>query len=39
MRPKNVTIREDQAEWVEEAHLNLSSFAGNLTNSSKNARR
>jgi len=26
MRPKNITIREDQAEWVEESHLNLSSF-------------
>jgi hypothetical protein len=23
---KNITIREDQAEWVEENHLNLSSF-------------
>jgi hypothetical protein len=26
MRQKNITIREDQAEWVEENHLNLSSF-------------
>jgi len=26
MRRKNITIREDQAEWVEENHLNLSSF-------------
>ncbi|QSG06745.1 Uncharacterized protein HSR121_2424 [Halapricum desulfuricans] len=23
---KNITIREDQAEWIEENHLNLSSF-------------
>lgn len=23
---KNITIREDQAEWVDETHLNLSSF-------------
>ena len=26
VRRKNITIREDQAEWVEENHLNLSSF-------------
>ena len=26
MRRKNITIREDQAEWVKENHLNLSSF-------------
>jgi hypothetical protein len=26
MKRKNITIREDQAEWVEENHLNLSSF-------------
>ncbi len=26
MRRKNITIREDQAVWVEENHLNLSSF-------------
>jgi hypothetical protein len=26
MERKNITIREDQAEWVEESHLNLSSF-------------
>ena len=23
---KNISIRDDQAEWVEENHLNLSSF-------------
>ena len=23
---KNISIREDQAEWVKENHLNLSSF-------------
>jgi ABC-type transporter Mla maintaining outer membrane lipid asymmetry ATPase subunit MlaF len=26
VRRKNITIREDQAEWIEENHLNLSSF-------------
>ena len=26
VRRKNITIRKDQAEWVEENHLNLSSF-------------
>ena len=26
VRRKNITIREDQAEWVEENHLSLSSF-------------
>ncbi len=26
VRRKNITIREDQAEWVEDNHLNLSSF-------------
>ena len=26
VRRKNITIREDQAVWVEENHLNLSSF-------------
>jgi hypothetical protein len=26
VRRKNITIQEDQAEWVEENHLNLSSF-------------
>ena len=26
MERKNITIREDQSEWVEENHLNLSSF-------------
>ena len=26
VRRKNITIREDQAEWVEENYLNLSSF-------------
>ncbi len=26
MRRKNLTIRDDQAKWVEENHLNLSSF-------------
>jgi hypothetical protein len=26
VRRKNLTIRDDQAEWVEENHLNLSSF-------------
>ena len=26
MERKNITIREDQAEWVAETHLNLSSF-------------
>lgn len=23
---KNITIREDQAEWIDENHLNLSRF-------------
>jgi len=23
---KNITIREDQSEWIEENHLSLSSF-------------
>jgi hypothetical protein len=23
---KNISIRDDQAEWVEDNHLNLSSF-------------
>jgi len=23
---KDITIREDQAEWLEDSHLNLSSF-------------
>ena len=23
---KNITIREDQSEWIEKNHLNLSSF-------------
>lgn len=26
MERKNITIREDQAEWVAENHLNLSRF-------------
>ena len=26
VRRKNLTIRDDQAEWVEKNHLNLSSF-------------
>ena len=26
VRRKNITIREDQAVWAEENHLNLSSF-------------
>lgn len=26
MKQKTVTIREDQQEWIERNHLNLSSF-------------
>ncbi|OKY78052.1 MAG: hypothetical protein BTN85_0537 [Candidatus Methanohalarchaeum thermophilum] len=26
MERKNITIREDQAEWIEENYLNLSRF-------------
>jgi hypothetical protein len=26
MQHKNITIREDQAKWVTEKHINLSSF-------------
>ncbi|WP_459825808.1 hypothetical protein [Halorubrum luteum] len=26
MRRKTITIREDQEEWIQENHLNLSSF-------------
>jgi len=26
MERKNITIREDQAQWVDENHLNLSRF-------------
>jgi post-segregation antitoxin (ccd killing protein) len=26
MKPKNITIREDQVKWVEEKHINLSRF-------------
>ena len=26
MERKNITIREDQAEWIESNHLNLSRF-------------
>ncbi|MEF8814819.1 MAG: hypothetical protein V5A55_13520 [Halovenus sp.] len=26
MKRKTITIREDQEEWIQENHLNLSSF-------------
>jgi hypothetical protein len=26
MKPKNITIRDDQAKWVVENHINLSRF-------------
>lgn len=26
MHRKNITIRQDQAEWIDENHLNLSRF-------------
>jgi len=26
MKRKSITIREDQAKWVEEKHINLSRF-------------
>lgn len=26
MREKSITVREDQAEWIEENYLNLSRF-------------